>query len=109
MLINDNYLKVAFTIICLLGLSSCSISIDNTKWVGIGKHDDTELILKNNEGFVVLHYPQNETDTFKITYKQEGNTVIISRHDSIVSVDQSGILKGDTLDFGKGFVLVKIK
>lgn len=109
MLHYNYYLKAVFAVICLLVLSSCSISIDNTKWVGVEKNDDTELILNNNEGFVVLHYTQNETDTFKITYKQEGNTVIISRHDSIVSVDQSGILKGDTLDFGKGFVLVKIK
>lgn len=109
MLIHNNYVKEVFAIICLLCLGSCAKSIDNTKWVGIGKHDDTELILNKNDGFIVLHYFQNETDTFKMTYKQEGNTVIISRHDSIVSVDQSGILKGDTLDFGKGFVLVKIK
>lgn len=97
------------TSILLLLMTSCSKSIKNTKWIGVGKHDDTELILKDNDGIIVNHYLENETDTFKITYRQNGNSVVISRHDDIVSVNQPGVLEGDTLKFDDGSAFVKRK
>lgn len=85
---------------------SCTQSVNNTNWSGMEGNDDLELILiDNGAGFLIKHYHYG-VDTFNITFNQEGDRVILSRNDSIVSIDEPFVLNDDKL-VGKNITFIK--
>lgn len=85
---------------------SCTQSVNNTNWAGIEGHDDFELILRDNgTGFLIEHYSYG-VDTFNITFSQKGDRLILSRNDSIVSIDEPFVLNDDKL-VGKNITFIK--
>ncbi len=99
------YILTSF-ILLFLFLSSCSKPIKNSHWIGEGKNNDVELIFKNDEGNIIKHYPNEDTDTFEITYIQSNDTIIISRKDEIVSTEEKFILENTKLR-GNGIIFIQ--
>lgn len=87
-------LLVIITIAC----SHSTQSVKGTKWQGIGQNKDIQLILNESNGYLIKAYSSSEADTFRVSFKQENDMVIINRSDDIVSAEQQLVLDGDKLE-----------
>lgn len=105
---NRSHSNVVIIVALVFVLASCTQSIVGTKWIGLDRNEDIELWFGEKDGCIIKHYSETEADTFKMSYEQDGNTILVSRNDEIVSAKQQFSLNGDKLE-GEGWTFAKKK
>lgn len=80
-------------------VASCSkeVHVKGTNWKGVGTDKNIELVLNDIDGYVIKHYFDMDRDSFYVSYKIVGDSIIITRNDEMGFVKESFILISDTL------------